>query len=125
MNLEMVSYGPIQHEDITDYLGAAGDNNPIHRDKAAARTAGFDDVVLPGIFLLGLVEKTLEQWGVEDVAVMKSQFAAPAMIGSIISIEGRFISGGQVIRITVKHQNGQLLAVIGVEMTLKREAATK
>lgn len=40
--------------DVDDFIAMIGDRNPIHVDAAAARSAGFEGCVIPGILLTSL-----------------------------------------------------------------------
>ena len=48
------SYGAVTYavgrEKIREYAAAVGETNPLHLDLAAARAAGYDDVVAPPMF---------------------------------------------------------------------------
>jgi acyl dehydratase len=48
------SYTPFEYEvgreKIREYANAVGEDNPVHHDRAAAREAGFRDVVAPPMF---------------------------------------------------------------------------
>src|SRR5690348_10438503 len=56
VNTESVgrSYKPVTYavgrEKIREYAAAVGETNPLHLDPAAARAAGYDDVVAPPMF---------------------------------------------------------------------------
>jgi NAD(P)-dependent dehydrogenase (short-subunit alcohol dehydrogenase family)/acyl dehydratase/putative sterol carrier protein len=55
------------------YAEASGDMNPIHVDKAFARSVGFKDVILHGLGTLALVAKTLPK----DLATLQVRFTKP------------------------------------------------
>jgi acyl dehydratase len=40
----------VGREKIREYANAVGETNPVHHDRAAARAAGFRDVVAPPMF---------------------------------------------------------------------------
>jgi acyl dehydratase len=48
------SYPPAEYEvgreKVREYAAAVGEENPVHRDREAAREAGFRDVVAPPMF---------------------------------------------------------------------------
>jgi acyl dehydratase len=46
-------------EDVVDYIRISGDDNPIHRDAAAARAAGFEREVVHGLLVTSLVSRML------------------------------------------------------------------
>ena len=46
-------------EDVVDYIRISGDDNPIHRDAAAARAAGFEREVVHGLLVTSLVSSML------------------------------------------------------------------
>ena len=45
--------------DVLDYIRISGDDNPIHRDAAAARAAGFEREVVHGLLATSLVSRML------------------------------------------------------------------
>jgi NAD(P)-dependent dehydrogenase (short-subunit alcohol dehydrogenase family)/acyl dehydratase/putative sterol carrier protein len=55
------------------YAEASGDMNPIHVDKAFARSVGFKDVILHGLGTLALVAKSLPK----DLAQLGVRFTKP------------------------------------------------
>lgn len=46
-------------DDIAEYARLSGDDNPVHLDPAAARAAGFDDVITHGALVIGLFSRLL------------------------------------------------------------------
>jgi enoyl-CoA hydratase len=49
-------FGP---EDVAAFAQLSGDDNPIHRDAAAARLAGFDREIVHGVLVLSLISRLL------------------------------------------------------------------
>jgi acyl dehydratase len=46
-------------DDIAEYARLSGDDNPVHLDPAAARAAGFDDLIAHGALVMGLFSRLL------------------------------------------------------------------
>jgi acyl dehydratase len=55
------SFGPIQREDLRRYADASGDSNPLHLDQEVAVLAGFEDVIVHGMFGMALLGRLLEE----------------------------------------------------------------
>lgn len=55
------TYGPLDREDLQVYAAASGDLNPLHLDPAFARRAGFDDVIVHGMFGMALLGRLLTE----------------------------------------------------------------
>ena len=86
MNAEAVgkTYAPtvyaVGREKIREYAHAVGETNPLHLDPAAARAAGFRDVVAPPMFCV----------------VYSSQSVAPALFDPDVGINfALMVHGGQ------------------------------
>jgi acyl dehydratase len=66
------------------YADAAGDPNPIHRDPAAARDAGYPAVVVPGLYLLARATAVVA--GERPVAQVASRFTGAAAPGDVLDL---------------------------------------
>lgn len=68
-----------------DYADAAGDPNPVHAHPAAARAAGYPDVIVPGLCLLWLATAgVVRRFGDDDpdqVAEVSARFTSAATPG--------------------------------------------
>lgn len=51
----------VGREAIREFAAAVGDDDPVHRDPAAARAAGHPDVVAPPTFVVGLTLRSEAQ----------------------------------------------------------------
>ena len=100
MRLEDVAVGDalpersrvVTREDIRAYAEASGDHNPLHRDEAVARAAGFPTIVAHGMYTMGHLASAIVGWtGDEaDLAEMRVGFRAPVFVGETI------VAGGSV-----------------------------
>ncbi|WP_306341261.1 MaoC family dehydratase [Shimia marina] len=73
---------PLSAERLGGYVALSGDANPIHVDPAAARLAGFEDVIAPGMMLCILAEMaccTVLQLG--RLREVRARFLSPAVAG--------------------------------------------
>lgn len=52
----------ITRDDVARYAAASGDDNPIHRDDAAARAIGLPSVVAHGMLTLGIAMAAVAEW---------------------------------------------------------------
>jgi acyl dehydratase len=68
-------------DNVRRYAEAAGDDNPIHLDDAAARAAGFDGVIAHGMSLLAVVcEEVVDRYAGGDAARVRDigvRFSVP------------------------------------------------
>lgn len=99
MRIEQVAIGDelpprdrvVTAEDVRAYGDAGGDLNPLHRDEAVARAAGFPGIIAHGMFTMGHLASTVTDWWGDagDVAELTSQFRAPVFMGETITAGGR------------------------------------
>lgn len=77
--------------DVAAYADAGGDMNPLHRDEAAARAAGFDGIIAHGMFTMGHLASTVADWWGDAgaIAELSAQFRAPVLMGETIIAAGR------------------------------------
>jgi acyl dehydratase len=78
-------------EDVKAYADAGGDQNPLHRDEAFARSVGFDGIIAHGMFTMGHMAAAIASWAGEGVVVerLSAQFRAPVPMGAQIVAGGR------------------------------------
>ncbi len=67
--------GPISRTSLALFAGGSGDQNPIHIDIDAARRAGFEDVIVPGMMPAAYVARLLcETFGQERLRELQFRF---------------------------------------------------
>jgi acyl dehydratase len=78
-------------EDVKAYADAGGDQNPLHREDAAARAAGFPGIIAHGMFTMGHLAACITRWagGPDRVRRLTAQFRAPVYMGEEIVAGGR------------------------------------
>ena len=103
--------------DVSAYAEAGGDPNPLHRDDAVARGAGFPGIIAHGMFTMGHMAACVVAWAGDPAAVLRisAQFRAPVFMGDEI------VAGGRVREID--HVAGT--AVIESWVTLERDGRTE
>lgn len=70
-----LSPGPISRTALALFAAGSGDQNPIHIDLDAARRAGFDDVIVPGMLPAAYVARLLcETFGQERLRELQLRF---------------------------------------------------
>jgi acyl dehydratase len=81
----------VGREDVVSYGELSGDRNPLHRDPAVARAAGFDDVIAHGMFTMGHLAACLDRWmdGDGELVRLSAQFRSPVSLGETIVAAGR------------------------------------
>lgn len=93
------------HAGIAAYLAASGDDNPLHHDPAQARAAGFPDILVPGMMVMGQMAEVLAAWPVcASIDWILCRFVDPVVVGTLLRCEGRIVaadpSGGFIVRLT-------------------------
>jgi acyl dehydratase len=93
------------HAAVAAFVAASGDDNPLHSDIAAARAAGFDDIVVPGMLIMGQMAEVLRGWPACDrIGWFLCRFVDPVAVGTALRCEGRIVardpSGGVIARMT-------------------------
>ena len=74
-------------ERISAYARASNDMNPLHLDQAAARQAGFDDVIAHGMLVMGLALSTLRQAAAaQRITTSAVRFLAPIPADASLSL---------------------------------------
>jgi acyl dehydratase len=79
-------------EDVTGFVAAVGDHNPVHSDAAYAATTVFKAPIAPGIFTAGLVSAVIGTQLPGPGAIYLSQtlkFTKPVFIGDTITARVR------------------------------------
>ena len=81
----------VTREDVHAYAEVGGDRNPLHRDDAVARAAGFPGVIAHGMFTMGHLGACVADWAGDPAAVVElsAQFRAPVYLGEEIVAAGR------------------------------------
>ena len=87
----------ITAEEITAFAELTGDDNPLHVDRDAARSAGFADVIAHGFLVQSLAMGLIADTGVMRgttiaLAGADLRFVAPAIAGTEISVHVRIAS---------------------------------
>lgn len=67
---------------VDAFVGLTGDANPIHSDAAAARAAGFEGPIVPGIMMASLFPAIIGSSFPGAVYLSQSlRFSHPALVG--------------------------------------------
>ena len=89
----------VEQADVSGFAERTGDDEPIHLDPAAARSAGFDGTIAHGLFTLSLGPKFLhELYRVERYRLAlnygfdKVRFIAPVPVGSKVRMSATVVS---------------------------------
>ncbi len=82
--------GPLTATDAVRYQGASGDMNPIHHDVGFATRAGFDDVLMVGMFQAGILTTWATNWlGPENVRRTRVRWREQVWPGDVLRFEGK------------------------------------
>ena len=72
---------------IARYVALAQDPNPLHTDKETAQSAGFVDVIAPGMLLCGLAETAFRhRYGDATIKDLRARFLSPASIDTSVQV---------------------------------------
>ena len=75
----------VSRESLQAYALASGDSNPLHLDPEFAREAGFDDVIVHGMFGMARLGCLLcEELPVESIRGFSARFAAIIPVGQAL-----------------------------------------
>lgn len=90
---------------LRPYLDLMGDDNPLHRDIAVARAAGFDGLVVPGMMVMAQMAAALADWpGCAAIHDLTARFVQPVLTGSTLRLDGRIVAhqpdGRAILRLT-------------------------
>jgi acyl dehydratase len=109
---------PVDRLQITRYLGASGDFNPLHCDEPYARAAGFPGVFAPAMIGMGFVAELATEW-VRGARLrrLQSRFVKIIWPGDVLTARGRvaerrFEEGGKYtadIEVWAENQRGELV----------------
>jgi acyl dehydratase len=107
----------VTREDVKAYADAGGDQNPLHQDDDAARSAGFPGIIAHGMFTMGHMAAAVVAWAGEPDAVLavSAQFRAPVFMGETI------VAGGKVRSI----EDRPAIAVLETWVKLERDGRTE
>jgi acyl dehydratase len=78
----------VERDDVTHFVDAVGDYNPVHSDPAYAATTLFKEPIAPGIFTAGLISAVIGTQLPGPGAIYLSQslkFLKPVMLGDTIT----------------------------------------
>ena len=85
--------GPITRTDIALYAGASGDYNGIHVDIDFAKRAGLPDVIVHGMYSMGLLSRLVTRLTpTARILEIQSRFQAMVAVGSTLRCEARVLS---------------------------------
>ena len=78
-------------EDVRAYAEAGGDRNPLHRDDAVARAAGFPGIIAHGMFTMGHLAACVTTWAGDPASItrLSAQFRSPVFMGEELVAGGR------------------------------------
>lgn len=107
----------VVRDDLVTYAELSGDRNPLHRDDAIARAAGFDGVIAHGMFTMGHLAACVDRWVGADGVVgrLSAQFRSPVFLGEAI------VAGGRVR--SVDREAG--VVIVELWVTVEREGTTE
>jgi acyl dehydratase len=96
---------PADQVAVAAYLQASLDPNPLHSDADLARQAGFSDIIVPGMLVLGQMAAVLAAWpNCEQITALMGRFVEPVTLGTLLRFEGRVVAmtpeGRLVLRLT-------------------------
>ena len=102
--------GPIGRQRIALYAGASGDYNGIHVDLDFARAAGLPDVIVHGMYSMGMFGRLLAAWGGPgSVQTIETRFAA------MLPVKERLLCEGVVE--SVDPAEGGVIATVALKAT--------
>jgi acyl dehydratase len=107
----------VTREDVRAYADAGGDQNPLHRDDAFARSVGFDGIIGHGMFTMGHLATCVTAWAGDagEVRRLKAQFRAPVFMGETL------VAGGRVRALDPAART----AVLDLWVRVERDGATE
>ncbi len=84
----------VTRRDVEAYADAGGDQNPLHRDDAFARRAGFPGIIAHGMFTMGHLTQCLVDWLGDPSVIerLRVQFRAPVFMQETIVAGGRVMA---------------------------------
>ncbi len=110
------------HDVIAAYLAASGDDNPLHRDRHVARSAGFEDILVPGMLLMAQMAECLAAWPhCRSIKRLQCRFVEPVRAGTPLRCDGRIVAtdptGLTLVRLTAG-QDRRILVLGEAAITL-------
>lgn len=93
---------------VTKYLRASLDHNPLHSDVGLAKQAGFSDVLVPGMLVLGQMAAVLTAWhACGRITALMGRFVEPVTLGAQLRFEGRVVAMTPEERLVLRLTAGQ------------------
>lgn len=72
--------------DVIMWVGITGDMNPVHIDKEYAKSTRFNEVLVPGVMVMGLISTAVTKATFGNVYANQSiKFTKPVYIGDTIT----------------------------------------
>jgi len=108
-----------------DYCEFVDEINPLHFDQDYARSLGYEDIVVAGIFTASLFPKVITDWlGIRaHIERMQVKFEAPAYLNEKVTYKGRVTKkaieeGVKRLECEVwsENANGQRLALAAITL---------
>jgi acyl dehydratase len=89
MTLPNLTATPVTHNQLVRYAGASGDFNPLHTDISFANSAGLDNVIAHGMFVMGLVGRMISDYvGPTALRRFGVKFKGMTRLGDTITCSG-------------------------------------
>ncbi len=105
---------PLSAACIATYVKLANDPNPLHVDAGAARTAGFGDVIAPGMLLCALAEAAfVHVHPNKKIQELRARFLSPALVETSVQVIVTAPSG-QKIRVFVVSETHDIHAIVDI-----------
>jgi len=104
-------------EDVRAYAEAGGDRNPLHRDDAVARAAGFPGIIAHGMFTMGHLAACVTTWAGDPASItrLSAQFRSPVFMGE------ELVAGGRIGSLDAATRT----ATLELWVTLERDGTTE
>ncbi len=91
------------HALIAAYVAASGDDNPLHADTALACAVGFDDILVPGMLVMGQMSEALAAWPrCVVIESFRCRFVEPVVVGTRLRCEGRVVATLPAARVVIR-----------------------
>ena len=83
-----IDFSPERNEDYCQFVNEI---NPLHFDQDYARSLGYEDIVVAGIFTASLFPKVITDWLGKQARIerMEVKFEAPAYLNETVTYRGR------------------------------------
>jgi acyl dehydratase len=94
MELEEVTFGPLDRDDFVRYAAASGDTNPIHTDEEYARANGAPTIFAMGMLPAGFLAHAVSDWfgSPEHLRRFKVRFTTRVWAGDEVVCGGRVVA---------------------------------